>query len=566
MVNNGYIDPGLNGGFNHERHDEDGRHSEGFTHDFHDEDGDEQSRTRGGRVSLTRITADIGRRVRWLTGVREDLLDQVPSERARYNGLAWTMIGTASLAAVGMAILISQISDASIVTSIVAASGWGVFILGIDYLVVSHIDDKKVMRHIYPLVDDDRVAEGGGEKNTTARNRTIVRLVLATFLGLTVGESLVLAAFSSAANDSLNVDERARLQQELCDVNGELVVYRPDLRVPGCGSFVAAPAGSPAAGSPATSTATTQVEPTRDESAVPPTATPGPSTAPTLPKPDLSVYDTADLQAQLQEAESKIQYYVEAATCEDVPRGFSEERRTFLLCSGQGGQGRNWREKIAQKDHWTAERDRIQGLVAAADEARRGAQAEYDKANAQLAAKFEAQKAEETAAARQRAELDAESKRQIADAAAVAAQAEEEAAAALRDERANSPAAVLLAQRQLDTQQRLQDLAAGDVKYGLNERFEATEQTVDPRIKWALRLLFVLVDMTPILLKMTLEPSTVEKMVVMERRGVLYPHVTRLKKIEDDFMADELAEMTRRSPARAPSLAGATLATWSDPG
>ena len=517
--------------------------------------GDTSEKVENDEVPTFRpIWEEVGRRLRWLTGVQEEILDEVPSERSKYNGVAWTMVGTAALATVGMALLIQLISDLPLLLVLLGALGWGAFILGIDYLVVSQIDDKTVLFELEPIrrfrSPHRQVAD-----RTGPRQRIFVRAFLATFLGLAVGESLVLTAFKTAAEKSLDKVELARLQSNVCSANQALVVYRPAAALKDC----VTPPATPAADQPAspvvtttTSTNTTTVTTTTLEAA----------TVPTVPKPDLKVYDTTSLEADLNEAEERVTFFVAAAACEDNPTNVPEARRLELGCTGNGGRRKNWREKIDLKVDWEKKRDDLLARIKKKDEDRQSAIDAQTVANNKLATDFAAQKLKTQA---DQAELDKKSKeQQAADDKADRGKrdADEKTDKDRVDAEYNSPEAKQALENQKAALQERTLFEQGKKPiYGLSERFDATESAVDWRIRWALRLLFIIVDMAPVLMKLTLSTSVVEKKTVMRRQALLYADVAVLDALEEKHFEGQEWDLPPPSPAPKPKF-GSRFAFW----
>src|SRR5688500_9113064 len=89
--------------------------------------------------------AYVGWLLRRLTDVSEGLLARVPGDRGRYTGLGWVMVGTACLAMVGMAVLVFQIAELHPFVTLGLSAGWGLYILGFDYSVVTYRDHNRAM-------------------------------------------------------------------------------------------------------------------------------------------------------------------------------------------------------------------------------------------------------------------------------------------------------------------------------------------------------------------------------------------------------------------------------------
>jgi cell division protein FtsB len=145
----------------------------------------------------------VSRRLRVLTGVNEDLLAWVPNERARYTALGGVVLGTATIAAVSMAMALAQVNGGFSVLVIPLGLAWGLFVLNLDRWLVSSSSGTRWHRRATILVP---------------------RLVLAFFFGVVIAEPLVLQVFDSAIAQNV-ADDRDLQAREL---GSRLLLCNPD--------------------------------------------------------------------------------------------------------------------------------------------------------------------------------------------------------------------------------------------------------------------------------------------------------------------------------------------------
>ncbi|MGI9004061.1 MAG: DUF4407 domain-containing protein [Pseudonocardia sp.] len=130
--------------------------------------------------------AGVSRVLRRIIGVKEDLLDLVPTERARYTSLGALVVGTASVGTVSMWVALSQVSDAGWVLAIallLPALGWGMFVLVMDRALITSASGSSWWTRIPAL---------------------LVRFALAAVLGLVIAEPLVLQLFDTAIKQEIS--------------------------------------------------------------------------------------------------------------------------------------------------------------------------------------------------------------------------------------------------------------------------------------------------------------------------------------------------------------------------
>jgi hypothetical protein len=88
----------------------------------------------------------LGRLLRTVTGVDEDLLDRVWEERARYTGLGTIVLGTAGMAMLSMLDALDQILGPAWPVVLVVALLWGAFICAFDRWLISSTHGRRGSR------------------------------------------------------------------------------------------------------------------------------------------------------------------------------------------------------------------------------------------------------------------------------------------------------------------------------------------------------------------------------------------------------------------------------------
>lgn len=129
--------------------------------------------------------AGLGRRLRVLAGVDEDLLARLAPERPWYTGVGGVVLGTATIAGFSMWFAVSQAIGYTHVLVTVPALVWALFILNLDRWLVSRPHGSGWGRRIPGLV---------------------MRLVVSAFLGLVIAEPLVMRVFETAIEDQVRED------------------------------------------------------------------------------------------------------------------------------------------------------------------------------------------------------------------------------------------------------------------------------------------------------------------------------------------------------------------------
>lgn len=147
----------------------------------------------------------IAMRLRALTGVREELLDRVRSERTRYTALAAVMVCTASIGGFSMFLALGEVLGNDKVWLVLIAVFWAIFILCIDCWLVSST---------------------AGSRWRTRISVLLPRLAIATVFGIVIAEPLVLRVFQTGIVNHVKDERQASIDQ----VRTSLVACNP---VPG---------------------------------------------------------------------------------------------------------------------------------------------------------------------------------------------------------------------------------------------------------------------------------------------------------------------------------------------
>src|SRR5580692_6988589 len=88
----------------------------------------------------------LGDRLAWLGGANKDVLDQVPTERARFIQMALVLLTTSSIAVMSMMFALNDGVHVAFVAAVIGGIFWGFVILNLDrFLVLSmgHTRDWK---------------------------------------------------------------------------------------------------------------------------------------------------------------------------------------------------------------------------------------------------------------------------------------------------------------------------------------------------------------------------------------------------------------------------------------
>jgi hypothetical protein len=164
----------------------------------------------------------IGRALRWLAGVNEELLAWVPTERAKYTALGGVVLGTATIAAFSMSMALTEVLGGFHPLTLVPVLIWGVFIANLDRWLVSSSAGGWWGRRLAVLLP---------------------RLALAFAFGVVIAEPLVLRVFETAIEEHVH-QERARevavLESALTRCNPEPnadETVKEAARGPGCATY-----------------------------------------------------------------------------------------------------------------------------------------------------------------------------------------------------------------------------------------------------------------------------------------------------------------------------------------
>jgi hypothetical protein len=137
--------------------------------------------------------AGIGRWMRALVGIQENILDWVPEERARYTGLGIIVLNTGGLAALAMFTALSKIVAAPPLAFVPVALLWGWIILSIDRWLIASTHGVHQARRL-PMI-------------------FAPRLVLAILLALSIAEPLTLRIFQPALDRQVLATQATQLVQ-----------------------------------------------------------------------------------------------------------------------------------------------------------------------------------------------------------------------------------------------------------------------------------------------------------------------------------------------------------------
>ncbi|WP_433360122.1 DUF4407 domain-containing protein [Actinoplanes sp. CA-142083] len=159
-----------------------------------------------------------GRLLRMATGVREDLLDHVPSERARYTSMGGVVVGTAMMAMLSMAAALYFIFGGFQPFIVFAVPVWGMFILSLDRWLMSSTVSR----------------------NGRMMTKLLPRLALSIALGVIVAEPLLLGIYHTAIEEKVAKDRQQELVSRESDLRtcnpipGTAAASGPEARDPRC--------------------------------------------------------------------------------------------------------------------------------------------------------------------------------------------------------------------------------------------------------------------------------------------------------------------------------------------
>jgi hypothetical protein len=157
-----------------------------------------------------------GRWFRVCAGVKEDVMDWVPSERAKYAGLGIIVLNTGCLAAFAMFSALGKIVTASPVALAPIALVWGWMIFSIDRWLITSSHGMRGVNRVLVFIP---------------------RLLLATLIAFTIAEPLVLRIFQNSLDTQVKTTRTQQLdyyesQLQKCNpVSGQWVTS------PGCNGY-----------------------------------------------------------------------------------------------------------------------------------------------------------------------------------------------------------------------------------------------------------------------------------------------------------------------------------------
>lgn len=134
-----------------------------------------------------------GRFLRSIAGVEEDVFGHYRGERARFASLGAVVLGTSSLAALSMAIALTQVFDGFRLLLLLPAVAWGLLVLSFDRWLVS---------------------SGAGKGPVASFALYVPRLAWAAVVGAVVAVPLVLQVFDTAIVAEVGEDRLDRLAAE----------------------------------------------------------------------------------------------------------------------------------------------------------------------------------------------------------------------------------------------------------------------------------------------------------------------------------------------------------------
>ncbi|QMU74360.1 DUF4407 domain-containing protein [Streptacidiphilus sp. P02-A3a] len=155
---------------------------------------------------------DLGRRLRGLTGVDEDLLEIIWHERSRHTALGAVMLGTSAIAAFSMWNFVNEALGRPSWVALLPALLWGVFVLHLDRWLVA--PQPLLRRRVAPVV---------------------TRILVSLLIGAVVAEPLVLRIFETSIVEQVESQRYAALHT----LSSDLVRCNPapGQVVAGCGEL-----------------------------------------------------------------------------------------------------------------------------------------------------------------------------------------------------------------------------------------------------------------------------------------------------------------------------------------
>src|SRR2546430_5809407 len=155
--------------------------------------------TTPGRRNVTESTRQAaapgraGRLLRLLTGVDEEVIAAVPSERARYTAMGGVVLGTATMAMFSMSVALYSVFGEVNPIAFGFVPVWGLFILFLDRWLMASTSTRAAgerFRKLFP------------------------RFLLATVFGVIIAEPLLLGIFHTAIDQRIRDDRAAAILQQ----------------------------------------------------------------------------------------------------------------------------------------------------------------------------------------------------------------------------------------------------------------------------------------------------------------------------------------------------------------
>jgi hypothetical protein len=148
-----------------------------------------------------------------LSGVHEETLRLVPTQRARFESLGWAVLITSCMAAISMWFALASAVGINGILALPVALFWGLVIMGIDRWLITSM----------PV--------GGGRKLAMA----LPRLALAVLLGTLISTPLVLRVFQSEINAQIAVMQQNNYtnflkNQQASQVTSQVTTYYNELQ------------------------------------------------------------------------------------------------------------------------------------------------------------------------------------------------------------------------------------------------------------------------------------------------------------------------------------------------
>lgn len=174
----------------------------------------------------------LGRWLRVLAGVKENLLVWVPHETARYTALGGVVLSTAAVATVSMFFALEEVLGHFSVWILFVVLGWGLLVLNLDRWLVS---------------------SASGSQWHTRMVVFVPRLMLAALFGLVIAEPIVLRVFETAVEQHVQdgrTKQLAQLRDQLVRCNpipGSIETPKADPASPACHDRLLTVAGNPEA-------------------------------------------------------------------------------------------------------------------------------------------------------------------------------------------------------------------------------------------------------------------------------------------------------------------------------